>query len=154
MSTDTLLTPEAASALRTLAGGQLRSALNRSLATFKATPDDKLDFKPSETANSIRDLVVHAIEGNYYVGQALGLDLPKDGPTDRESLVSRLTETTDAVIAAIEALSDEQVSGSVDFFGHPMPMTAFMLVDEYHVSRHAGQIDYIQTIYGDLEDHS
>ena len=154
MSTETLLTPEAAQALRHLSAGKIRSALNRTLATFDATPDEKLDYKPSETAKSIRELVAHAAEGNFYVGSALGLTIEKDGPSDREALIRRLTDTTEQVIAAIEGLTDEQVSGSIDFFGHPMPMTAFMLVDEYHISRHAGQIDYIQTIYGDLEDHS
>jgi len=141
--------------LRSAAAGRLRFALHRLLASFEATPDDKLDFKPSETANSIRDLVVHILSGNGYVGGSLGLELaPAEGPTDRESLVARLNESTETIAKALESLSDDQVNGTVEFFGHSMPMPTFMFVDEWHYTRHTGQLDYIQTIYGDLEDHS
>jgi uncharacterized damage-inducible protein DinB len=155
MSTTLLITPDTASSLRTLSAIKLQKALDRLLATFQATPDDKLDFKPSETAKSIRELVIHSLDGNGYVGGCIGIQFtPGEGPTDRASLESRLKESTARIIEGIQNLSDDQISGSVEFFGTPMPTTAYMFVNEWHISRHAGQIDYVQTIYGDLEDHA
>ena len=152
METLTQTSPETAEALRTLAAGQLRWSLSHILKTLAATPDDKLDFKPSESASSTRELVQHIISGNGHVGRVLGLDFSGEPPTDRDALVARVTETTEAIIGALEALTPEQIDSTIDFFG-PMPMKSFMLVDHWHISRHAGQIDYIQTIYGDMEDH-
>ncbi len=146
-------TPEAASALRGLAVSKLQVALRRANASFDATPDERLDYKPSETANSPRQLMQHVVTGNAFVAGTLGFDLGvKEPATDRSELSSQLNQTTQAIIDCIANLSDEQVNGSVDFFGHPMPMSSFILVDEWHLARHVGQLDYIQTIYGDMED--
>ena len=141
-------------AIRNLAAGKIRFALNHALKTFDATPDDKLDYKPSASSNSPRELICHMLVGNAMVGQVLGIEgSPAEGPTDREALVSRLKTSTEAIIAKIEDVSDAAMDTMVLFGGRPMPMPAFLLINEWHISRHAGQIDYIQTIWGDLENH-
>lgn len=146
-------TPEAAAALRELAVGKLRRSLSALQASFAATPDDKLDFKPSETANSPRELVAHVISGNQHVGSSLGVAMPAVGEAqDRASLVDQLDASTEAIIAAIAALPDEAMDGTISFFGMDMPTPLFLLVDEWHLSRHAGQLDYLQTIWGDMEN--
>jgi hypothetical protein len=146
-------TPEAAAALRGIAVSKLQVALRRAKASFEATPDEKLDYKPSETANSARQLIQHLVVGNTYVAGTFGLDLGvKEPASDRLELTEQLTQTTEAIIDGISNLTDDQINGSVDFFGHPMPMASFILVDEWHLTRHIGQLEYIQTIYGDMED--
>jgi len=162
MSTDTQTHPAAAAALRSLAAGRLRWNLNHILTSFAATPDDKLDFKPSETANSPRQLIQHVIGGNGVVAQSFGIaSAPSGSPaelesapaaTDRESLTTRLRETTETIINHIENLPDEAMDTTVQFISRPLPMTSFLLLDDWHITRHAGQLDYLQTIWGDLED--
>jgi len=154
MTTTLSITPEAASAIRDLVAERINWATARTLATFAATPDDKLDFKPSETARSIRECILHTLEGNGYVGHALGIeDNPQEGPTDRAALEGRLKSATEKIVAKIKTLPDETIAGSTEFFGHPMPTPSFLFLIEWHISRHTGQIDYLQTIYGDMEDH-
>lgn len=149
-----MLTPETSSLLRTLAARQLRSSLASALKTLAATPDDKFDFKPSETSRSIRELAAHAIEGNGYIGGALSLAIdPLPEGADRTTLIAHLESTTEAVAKGIEGISDEALEGTVSFFGMEMPTQSFIFLNEWHVSRHVSQIDYVQTIYGDLEDH-
>jgi hypothetical protein len=152
MTTLTKYTPEAASAIRTLAAGQLRWSLNHAVNTFEAVPEDKLDYKPSETAKSCREQIEHLLFGNDHVGKTLGLNLnAMEGPNDRPALVARLKSSTEAIAEKIETVSDEDMGSMVEFFA-PMPMTVFVMVDAWHIARHAGQIDYLQTTWGDLED--
>jgi len=162
MEAPTQTHPAAAAALRNLAVGKLRWTLNHLLSTFAATPDDKLDFKPSESAKSPRELIQHIIGGNGLVAQCFGMASATSGsaaehesapmPHDREALIARVRETTEAIIAHIENLPDEAMDTMVQFVVGPIPMPVFLLLDEWHISRHAGQLDYIQTIYGDFED--
>jgi hypothetical protein len=146
--------PEAVTALKSIATGSLQLSLRRVQTSFAATPDDKLGFKPSETANSPLQIIQHLIVGNDFVSGTLGFEhAVKEPSSDRAELVLQLVETTEAIISSIQNLSDEQVNGSVDFFGHPMPMANFMMVNEWHFTRHIGQLEYIQTIYGDMENY-
>ena len=57
MTTTATTSPATGDAIRTLAAGQLRWNLNHLVNTFNQVPEDKLDFKPSETANSPRELI-------------------------------------------------------------------------------------------------
>ncbi len=136
------------SEIRALFVSRLRSALKSGLASIAATPEDKLDFKPSETAKSIRELVLHITEGNGYCLDGLGAEKPSS-----EDWLEGLKLSTDALINAIEALTPAQLAGTVTFFGREFPIPVFLAIVEWHASRHFGQIDYIQTIYGDLDDH-
>ena len=154
MSHTTTISPESATLLRTLAAEQLRSALKSASATLAATPDEKFEFKVSETAKSIKEMVEHTIYGNSLIGGCLGLEIkPVEGSMDRDALVDYLVSTTEMVAATIESLSDDTINGTVEFFGGPMPTSKFIFLNEWHVSRHVSQIDYVQTIYGDLVDH-
>ena len=150
----TTISPEIAQTLRSLAARQLRNALTSATKTLAATPDDKFEFKPSETSKSIRELVIHSIEGNGYVGGAIGLNVPSaPEDADRSLLIQALIDSTEVVAKGIEAMPDEALTGTVSFFGSEMPAQAFIFLNEWHISRHVSQIDYVQTIYGDLEDH-
>lgn len=139
--------------LRSIAKQRLSTGLRRVLVAFEATPDERLDFKPSETANSPRELMRHLIDGNGYVSGCFGIQAAAtETASERDLIVAQLSETTQAILDRIEGLSDDEVNSSVDFFGHPMPMADFMMVSEWHFTRHAGQLDYVQTIYGDMEN--
>jgi len=149
------MTTEVAAVMRRLAAGRIQQSMEALQATFAATPDDKLDFKPSDTAKSIREIVAHAIEGNGYVLNALGItDVSVEGNADRAALAKRLRTTTEAILSGIATLSDEAMGNTITFFGFEMPMPEFLLTEYWHLSRHAGQLDYVQTVYGDLVDHA
>lgn len=149
-----MITTEAAEAIRQLAVGRLERAVRLTLATVAAVPEDKFDFKPSETANSVRELIRHLCGGNGYVSQAFGLPAPVVPSGDsREELVAAFSAGANAIVESAKVMPAERFNESVDFFGGQIPMAAFLLTQEWHVSRHAAQIDYLETIWGDLEDH-
>ena len=153
MTTLATYTPEAATAIRNVAVTQLRRALKHAVTTFEATPEEKLDYKPSETANSPRELIQHLLVGNGHLNGAFGVGgSPDEGPSDRKALIARLQSSTEAIIDKIETLPDAAMDTTVAF-GPGMPMPNFLMAASWHLARHAGQLDYIQTIWGDLEDH-
>jgi hypothetical protein len=140
--------------IRQLAAGKLRWSLAHFIKSFNATPDDKLDFKPSPTANSPRELILHVLGGNGHVAHTLGMEMdPTAGPTDRDALLQRLTETTEIIASKLETVPDEQLDTMVDFVAGKMPMPVFLFIEDWHVARHAGQLDYLQTIWGDMENY-
>src|ERR1700722_2479431 len=108
MSTTATFTPEAAAAIRNGAISQLQWALNHTITTFQAVPEDKLDFKPSETAKSARELVQHLLFGNGMMLGALGTEVnPAEGPADRHALIERLQSSTTSLVNKFENVSDE-----------------------------------------------
>jgi len=145
---------ETAEVLRDLLANNLAKATRHVLATFAAVPDDKLDYKPSDTAKSARENLAHLIGGNAHVGSLLGAEMPPV-PEDksRGSLVAAFEGGTTALLEIVRSMPPERFDESVDFFGRPRSIPTFLLIIEWHLSRHAAQIDYLQTIWGDLEDH-
>lgn len=140
--------------IRSLAAGKLRWSLAHFVKSFEATPDDKLDFKPAETAKSPRELIIHVLGGNAHVAKSLGMDLdPVPGPTDRAALQQRLQDSTEAIAKEIEAIPLERLDSMIDFVAGPMPMPIFLFIEDWHVARHAGQLDYLQTMWGDMENY-
>jgi len=73
MSTTSQVNPAVASALRDLATSRLQWTLSHILNSFAATPDEKLDYKPSDTAKSPRELIQHVIGGNAVAAQCFGM---------------------------------------------------------------------------------
>lgn len=139
---------------QTLLSNDLRTAVGRLVATVRATPEDKLDFKPSDTAKSIREMLQHCLAGNGYCLGAVSLPSTGDPTaTDIERLIADIESSTQAMAEYAEQATDETLSSEIDFFGRPFAISRLLQTAEWHISRHAGQIDYVQTIYGDLEDH-
>jgi len=140
--------------LSTALAADIRRATHRILATLKATPEDKWDFKPSPTGKSIREIAQHAIEGNGYCAGPLQVPVTWNAePSDSADILQVLETSGGALAAAAEQGGDAFVQGEVEFFGQKFTGCDFLQVTEWHISRHAGQIDYVQTLYGDLEDH-
>jgi hypothetical protein len=146
-------TPEAASAIRSLAVGQLSWSLNHAVTTFEAVPEDKLDYKPSDTAKSARELIQHLLYGNGMMLGGFGVECnPAEGSADRADLIDRLKSSTEQLVAKFEAVPDEAMDTIVPFLSG-MPMPRFLMAASWHMARHAGHSDYLQTIWGDMEDH-
>lgn len=137
-----------------LLANDLRRGVGRLVATLRATPVDKLDFKPSDTAKSIREMAQHTLGGNGYCLQAVGLpEAGNPAETDLEKLIADLEATTETLAAYADKADDALLANEIQFFGQSLVVAPFLQTVEWHISRHAAQIDYVQTIYGDLEDH-
>ena len=62
-------------------------------------------------------------------------------------------QNTVKVLDALDNVTEEMVSSTpMSPFG-PIPITFWMKLPAIHMSGHACQLDYLETIWGDLENH-
>lgn len=139
------------------------------LKTFSFVPDDKLNWTPSPTAKSAIRIAAHTA---IYAGRFAAMIRDRRLPTDdipafvaridaaTEALTSRtevenlFRKNTEEVLAALDTLTPEAIGTTLDSsLGWTMPMTFLMNLPGIHAICHAGQIDYLQTCWGDQEVH-
>ena len=140
------------------------------LKIFELVPDDKLTWSPSPDARTAVQIVAHCGLANGAFATILRgekLPLPADPAeasamirkggrdvTSRETAVQMLESSTADVLAALDKVSAEMFGTSPDSPFGPIPFPFWMGVPGDHMTGHAHQIEYIQTIWGDIQDHN
>ena len=145
---------------------QVENGKDRLLKTFAAVPDDKVTWSPSPTAKSALRVVAHIGVTNYgFVSILRGQESkfssfeelfaffnPEEAKiTSREQAVKLIEDSTNALLAALDELTEAKMASEVKGPFGPMPMTFWMALPSRHADNHASQIDYLQTIWGDME---
>ena len=141
----------------------------RLLKTFTETPDDKINFAPSATSRSAHDIVVHIAQSNKFMSKSIcGESLPAAGSledfdkfmkeasagiTTRAQALAILDESMSELMSALECLTPADLGKEVVLPFATLPLAFFIFVPGMHMGNHASQIDYIQTIYGDMANH-
>ena len=136
-------------------------ALSRLKDTYAHVPDDKLFWSPYETSKSPTMIVGHTAYCNEYFAAVLrGDDIPPETPgqvvskadAEASKIKTRaeanevLERTSQVVLASFDQLDPARLTTD--------PRTGFILtLIPRHIDGHAGQIDYLQTTWGDMEDH-
>jgi hypothetical protein len=140
------------------------------LKVLSFVPEEKLDWSPSPTAKSARNIAAHAAvyptafakmirerrlpfgdEIPAFVAQILEAQNALTALTDIEA---RFREGTDEVVAALDTLTPKEIALTLDSgLGWMMPMTFLMRLPGVHAAGHAAQIDYLQTCWGDEQVH-
>ncbi len=140
------------------------------LKVFSFVPDDKLTWTPSPPAKSAIRIAAHtAIYAGNFARMIEDRKLPahdnlpkwiaqinaaEAAITSRTEMESIFRTGTDEVIAALDSVPPEAIGTSLESgFGWSMPMTFLMNLPGMHATLHAGQIDYLQTCWGDHEVH-
>ncbi len=140
-------------------------------STFAAVPDDKVTWRPAENSRSALDAFSDAAQTMYFTAKLVeskGEDKP---PMNREFFMQLRAEraqwTRQEALTqfelgwsrfkgALEPLTDEQLAMPVTMpirGGMTAPLAIWvMMVYRTCISRFA-QINYIQTMYGDLDSH-
>ena len=133
---------------------RIRKATKHAITTLGYVPEEKLDYRPTESANSCRTLALHIVQGNCFVLKSLSIE-PNGNPsvTHLETLICGIGDTGEQIAEFADGADDGAMAGSVDFFGGQFPFPDLLLTAEWHISRHTGQIDYLETTWGDLENH-
>ena len=73
--------------------------------------------------------------------------------TTRADVLALLDKNVSAYNVWLDSLTDEQLNASVSMGPQSFPMTSAITFAADHTRAHASQIDYMQTIYGDLDWH-
>lgn len=152
--------------------GSINRALDSLVTTANAVPADKLNWKPSETARSIHDILVECTMTPHFNKLILdkasqgvieiALPNPEDlGVIQKEAslalpTVDLLTKAlrdnhkmlTDHILTTSDELLNKEI---VLLIGDGMKMTVAdsLFWCGTHLQYHYGQVNYIQTIYGD-----
>jgi hypothetical protein len=147
----------------------MESSKKSLLATLAAMPDDKLTWCPSPTSKSALAVAAHAAISAIGISHSIAGET--GGPTmtmeeimeysraeeakvtTRPQLVDLINMSSATVISALDKVTPDRLSGKVKTPFGESEMASWILVPSLHMDTHKGQIDYIQTLYGDTENH-
>jgi hypothetical protein len=150
------------------AKAEFTRSTDRLTKALESTPDDKINWSPSPTSRTPVHQVAHAAMA---IGGMQGMLQGKPFPfkdtadmdttiraeekafTTREQALELLETNKNAYLAYLDALTPEQLASNFDSPMGSFPMTAAITFIADHNRSHASQIDYMQTIYGDMEWH-
>lgn len=139
------------------------------LKVFSFVSDEKMNWSPSPSSRSALQLVVHCGQGNNAFASIMrceDMPVPADMSdfrgilrgmeaqvTDRNAAIELVRASTKTVTEAINEVTEETFASSPTSPFGPMPMPFWMTLAGMHMKAHACQLDYLQTIWGDVEDH-
>ena len=142
---------------------------DRILKTFKAVPDDKLTWSPAETSKSSLAIAAHCGMTNQFFSRLIrgeAVEMPASveevdahmkeaiaGVKTRRQAEELITDSSAAVVAALDTVTTERLQSTVNLPFGPMPMAVIVNIPGAHMTSHAAQLDYLQTMWGDLQNH-
>lgn len=138
------------------------------LRNFSHVPDDKLTWTPAPTAKSAIRIGAHtALYAGRFAKMIRERQLPNPGDlgewvaqreaeevaiTGREEMERVFRAGTAEVLEALDSLSADDLSMTLDSGqGWTVSMAWVMNLPGWHATLHNGQIDYLQTCWGDQE---
>jgi hypothetical protein len=141
----------------------------RLLHLLSFVPDDKLNWSPAESSRSSLQIVAHCGLTSGFFAQIIRNEFPAVMPspqeifaevraqelafTTRESVIELVEKTTAELCAALDTVTDETIDAIPNCPFGPMTTRFWMSVGGSHCVSHAGQLEYLQTIWGDLDPH-
>ena len=142
---------------------------DRLLETLAAVPDDKLKFSPSATCKSPLEIAAHCGYANAGLAGAIRGEQPAFRGTleemdaamkpmlasieTRQQVLDLLADSISKVNSALDTVTPESMNTLVSVPFGDIPLMYIIFAPGQHMSGHASQIDYIQTIYGDQQNH-
>ena len=146
-----------------------KSAAERLAKVLSFVPDDKLQWSPSPTARTSLAVVAHCCMANRMFAKIFRGEPVSPMPTleeirtlsqkfeatvrDRAEAVRQLEASCDEVVAALATMTAERFATSPTSPRGSLPMAVWMNLPGMHMGDHASQIDYLQTVWGDVVDH-
>ena len=137
------------------------------LLTF--VPDDKLTWTPAPTAKSALRIIAHGALTSRNFAKLITGTMPADVPspqeffaelyagelnyTTRESVIALSNETAAELCQAMDSLTEETVNGTTQGPFGERPVMFWVELTHDHMIGHVGQLEYLQTIWGDLDLH-
>jgi hypothetical protein len=135
--------------------------------TASAMPPDKQTWKPLDAGRTALDQVQECAGICYFAAQILQTRaVPPMDPDQMaqfkaendtmEKALAALKAGTETYMSAIEAFPPEHLEETITLpfgAGYVRTFAQFMFLNYWNMVYHIGQINYIQTLYGDKEMH-
>lgn len=156
-------------AIKELAIQFFKTSVEKAERTLSFVPADKLTWKPSPTAKSALEIAAHI--GVTLMSLSALFEKRGAKPITVQELLDQLKSeeakytTLDSVQAliqrgaermtkALEAIPASAIENeSIDTPFGTRPLKRFIFVPESHTHEHAAQIDFLQTVWGDVTPH-
>ena len=149
--------------VQTVAARRSQKAADDLTAAANATRADRLDWKPLDRGRTVLDQLAECAMANLKWANILRAcaysRLPAEAAagftelTTREQVLEKLRETTAALVEAILAVPDELLGTEIETPWGPYSLSDCCLHAYWNMVYHEGQINSIQTLYGDFEEH-
>ncbi|BCM90028.1 hypothetical protein IAD21_01879 [Abditibacteriota bacterium] len=146
--------------------GMTRSALETLFRTARATPEDKLTWKPNPDVRSIlevlqdaaqRSLMFAAVmkgEARLFTTEMFPVMAQERAQwTSLEQCEAKAREGLEAFYEVLLATDDFDSVLTMPFGGHQLSKANFSLMPLQSLTYMNGQVNYIQTLYGDYDRH-
>jgi hypothetical protein len=143
-----------------------REASDSLMRTVAAMPGDKFTWKAMNEGRTALHQILECGGANRFIARLLE-DRALPPPTSREEVerinrelitpelaVEYLTSGTELLIAAIQAFPSEHLDDTIELpfrGGMTKSFTEVMVMGYWNMTYHLGQINFIQTLYGDRE---
>jgi len=149
--------------------GNVKRYNQRLLHLLTFVPDDKLTWTPAPTSKSALRIVAHCALTNKFFAQAISGKSPAVLPpaeeffanlnaaeleySTRESAIALLEGSACELCTALASVNEETIKLDANSPFGPMPVRFWMDLGVEHTAGHVGQMEYLQTIWGDLDSH-
>ncbi|WP_158409140.1 DinB family protein [Fimbriimonas ginsengisoli] len=160
-----MMIDNASTDLRQVISAMISEACETYNSDLSHVPEDKLHAIPMGAARTPASFTAECIGFNRFVARALRNEpVYMPGTEEREAFVRSfdsltklqegLTDSCGVVIEALAALEPEELAAEVRApWGQPLPAYRLAYYAASHMNYHDGQINYIQSLYGDGEMH-
>jgi uncharacterized damage-inducible protein DinB len=148
---------------------QLEASTARLLKLLSFVPDEKLDWSPSATSKSALRIITHVARSDRSFTNLIAGTMPAATPTmeefftdlhkadpsiaSRTSAVTLLQESTTQLLAALDTVTVETLEAPCDTPVGTYPTSFWIGIANEHRVTHTGQLEYLQTVWGDLDNH-
>ena len=132
------------------------------LMDLQFIPDDKLDWTPMGKAKTPEAIAVEcagayrwmaAMLRNDEGANQLWGDIAELRPGTREGIVKLLEEGWEDLAGALDSLEEAQLAEKRQVFWGEETVGNLLVMAQWHSTYHSGQLNYIQTMLGDMEMH-
>ena len=137
----------------------LREGADSLWRTIKATPADKLDWKPAPEARTVRELMGEIVmttgfSADFIRTQSMP-DMESGDKTEKnlEEIEAQHRADLERLIGAIKEFPTDKLHEKVELPWATQTWLSIIYYPYWNLMYHYGQIGYIQTMYGDKETH-
>ena len=142
---------------------------SRLLHLLSFVPEDKLAWTPSPTSKSVLRIAAHAALVSKRFARLITGTMPEPMPapdeffqefleeehafTTRESVIALVDDSTTELCHALDTVNAANIDSDTNSPFGPMPMRFWVNLSYDHMAGHVGQLEFLQTIWGDLDNH-
>ncbi len=147
-----------------LAASRTQRAANDLIAAAEAMPAEKLTWVPMDEARTVLDQLTECVLANMKWTKILKTRRYANMPREVVEAVvpecatlagvtARLRQSAADLAEAIHTVGDAETADEIDTEWGPYSLADCCLHAYWNMVYHEGQINYIQTLYGDTEEH-